>query len=54
MKKTYINPSMKVREMKHRSTLLAGSVAGYWDTNLDPTKADSRRMNWDDEEEEDW
>ncbi len=54
MKKTYINPSMKVREMKHRSALLTGSLPGLGGTYSGGTIL-SRDMDMDDEdEEEDW
>ncbi len=53
MKKTYMNPSMKVREMKHRSTLLSTSpVLGGTYSGGTILSRDADMDDWD--EEEDW
>ncbi len=58
MKKTYITPTVKVREMKSRSRLLAGSVVssgldgfgGYGGTKSSGSAA-SRDYDFDDDED---
>ena len=49
MKKTYINPTMEVVNIKTNTQLLAGSPVGWGSGNVDPGSADSR---WFDDEDE--
>ncbi len=52
MKKTYINPSMKVRDMKVRNHFLMASNLGMYDKNA--TSVLSRDADYYYDEEEDW
>ncbi len=54
MKKTYMNPSMKVREMKHRSTLLSTSTTPSFGGEYGGVTILSRDADMDWDEEEDW
>ena len=51
MKKTYINPTLDVVEIRYQHQLLAGSTLGLGDTPTDPAISDARELNFDDFDE---
>ena len=53
MKKTYINPAMLVVKIASKSQLLAGSTLGIGDGDLNPSVADAREFELEEEELED-
>lgn len=53
MKKTYINPEMLVVKIASKSQLLAGSTLGIGDGDLNPSVADAREFELEEEEFED-
>ena len=53
MKKTYINPEMLVVKIASKSQLLAGSTLGIGDGDLNPSVADAREFELEEEELED-
>ena len=54
MKKTYINPTLDVVEIKYQHQLLAGSTLDLGDIPTDPAISDARELDFDDDEDFDF